>query len=288
MGLTKMRADLKQRLLNFYQYSIIMKKRDISIVLGILILLFSLWLAFVEKYNHFYEIMLIGLVFILYPLTRNHFDKKTIIKLYLIFLVLAGIFGDFIFGITIGNVWYYHYSSLWEYALLYLLIYPLGGFVMIMSFLLFLGKKKTKSETKIYEKKLNILVLASSILSFLAVLFFIYLKYNFDVPYSGFFVAVFVWVLFSSIFNYVPKKKMNKISYLKLLLSNPKKVLFATFIGTYINALLHEYPNVFAQQWVYQNILFGDIKLFGVSVIVLIGWLALTIFPVSAYYALKK
>ncbi|UCD04055.1 MAG: hypothetical protein JSW73_00180 [Candidatus Woesearchaeota archaeon] len=263
-----------------------MKKTSLfSICVGLFLLITSIYLAIRLKYNHFYEIMLVGLVLILYPVTKKYFDSKTILKLYFTFLILAGLLGDFVFGIIIGEVWYYNYSMVSEYILLYFLIYPVGGFVMIMSFLLFLGNSQLKNKRKV--KFLNeILLTLSSSFIFLVVIF-AYLKHTSSFEYSGFFSFVFICLFLCIVFNYIPERK-GKPSYLRILLNNPKKFIFATLLATYINALIHEYPNVFAQQWVYQNILFGDIKLIGIPVIVLVGWLVLTILPVSAYYAIKK
>jgi hypothetical protein len=255
-----------------------------SIVLGIMLALFSIFLAINFEYKHFYEIMLVGLAFILYPLTKQNFTRSLIFKLYFVFLIFGALISDLIFGIFVGEVWFYNYSSILEYLFLYLLIYPLGGFVMLMSFLFFLGKMEVnlKIKKEILGRKF---FLSLSITSIILVFLFAFLKYRSSFHYASFFIAVFTWIFLILVFNL---KKDNKISYFNLLIKNPKAVILATLFATYINAILHEYPNVLAQQWVYQNILFGEIKLFGVSIVVLIGWLLLTIFPVSVYYYFKK
>jgi len=256
-----------------------MKKREFSMIsAGVVILLLSLWLVFSLHYKHFYEVMLIGLFLILCPLTSKYFTKRTFVILLLI-SILGGLVSDLLFGLILGEVWYYNYAHIWEYALLYLLVYPLGGFVMVMSFLVFIRDYKLKEDKS---APLNILKMLS-ILFIVLFAVFIFLKYAYHLPYSGFFIVTFFCFSLLLCLNYL-SEKLFKFSYFRILLSNPQKVITATLLGTYINGLLHEYPNLFVDQWVYQNIIFQGITLLGVPVAVLIGWIVLTMYPVSAYY----
>ncbi len=261
-----------------------MKKENFISICGILIIALSIWLATSLQYRHFYEFMLIGIFLVLYPSTRIFFTTKTFFILYAIFFVFGGLIEDLFFGIIIGEVWYYNYYSILEYASLYLIIYPIGGLVMIMSFLFFIKNYKIKRKrSSIFQTKLLGYL---SLLSTLFVILFIVLKYYYNVIHSSFFIAAFSWLFISLFFNYVAAKR-KRFPFINILLLNPKKIILATLFATYINAFLHEFPNLFAQQWVYQNLIFEETKFIGIPIIVLIGWLALTVFPVSAYYSIK-
>ncbi len=249
-------------------------------LLGTLLLFLSFYLSFIIHYNHFYEVMLLGIFLILYPFTKNKFNLNIYFKLYLFFFLITGLLADLIFGVLLGEVWYYNYNSIFEYILLYLFIYPFGGLVMIKSFLIFY-KDKTYSKVKIPLNYLKI----GSLASFLILILFLLLKYLYNVKYSGFFLASFIWIFLFFYLNYLCEGQ-NRTSFIRILINNPKRTIFAILLGTYINAILHEFPNLYSNQWVYQNIIFENISLFGIPVIVLVGWLALTIVPVSAYFLL--
>jgi hypothetical protein len=258
-------------------------KKEVPIIFGIIILIFSIWLAISLSYKHFYEIMLIGLLFILYPITKKYFKTKILIQLYVLFAIIGGLIADLLIGPTIGELWYYNYTLIFEYVLLYLIIYPLGGLVMIMSFLYFLKNCKLKKPKKISTTPLKNIAILSLIIS----ITFIILKYNYNLNYSGFWFGSFFCLFIIFAINYYSEKK-NKTSFISILLTNPKPVIITSLLGTYINAFIHEYPNVFAQQWVYQNMIFQNIQFLNIPLAVLVGWIILTVFPMSAYYLVKK
>ncbi|MEK6885465.1 MAG: hypothetical protein AABX17_00705 [Nanoarchaeota archaeon] len=251
-------------------------------LIGILVVSISLFLAIFLKYNHFYEFLLIGLILILYPLTAKLFSKKNYLILYFLLFFIGGLLGDLIFGVLLGKVWFYNYSSTIEYILVYFLIYPLGGLVMIQSFLFFIRNKELKKDRMID----NRILLFLSILSLILCLFFIASKIIYNTPYSGFWLVGLFWIFISIYPNYLSEKKKG-ISYIRILLSNPKIIIVATIVSTYINAFLHEYPNLYANQWVYQNLIFPEVVFLGIPIVVLIGWLALSLFPVSLYYLVR-
>lgn len=78
--------------------------------------------------------------------------------------------------------------------------------------------------------------------------------------------------------------KVNKISFIGLILKNPVQYSVIIIIGSYIQGLIHEFPNVFAKQWVYQNIPFIETNLLGIPIFAFLGWFYLTLFPVSVYH----
>lgn len=67
---------------------------------------------------------------------------------------------------------------------------------------------------------------------------------------------------------------------------NPTPVFLATVIATYVHALLHELPNVYARQWVYvvETGTFLDTLLLGVPIMLWLLWPLLTIGSVTIFY----
>ena len=84
-------------------------------------------------------------------------------------------------------------------------------------------------------------------------------------------------------FNY-ETARLKKDSFLGLLFAKNKSYLFIILLGSYAQALIHEVPNMFAKQWVYQDFPFMQIHILGLPVIAFLGWIILTAIPVSVYY----
>jgi len=63
------------------------------------------------------------------------------LSLYSLFF-LGGIIADLLLGISVTKLWYYNYHYYFEYIPLYFLIYPLGGIVMVQTFVFFSANYK--------------------------------------------------------------------------------------------------------------------------------------------------
>ncbi|MCK4891397.1 MAG: hypothetical protein KAS78_01895, partial [Candidatus Pacebacteria bacterium] len=147
--------------------------KSIVLFFGFTVFVFSLFLA-LSGYNHFYEFTLIGLFFILYYPISKLLNKKIYLSLYSLFF-LGGIIADLLLGVLVTELWYYNYHHYFEYIPLYFLIYPLGGIVMVQTFILFrtfLQTKQTKQEiNKIDARILKILFFITLIFSSLIIFF---------------------------------------------------------------------------------------------------------------------
>jgi len=250
------------------------------LISGFIVFIISMFLAFFLKYNHFYEFMLVGLFLILFYLAKS-LNKKIYFKLYTIFIFL-GLMVEFVIQF-IAKLWYYSYSSYLEYTLLIFLAYPLGGIVMVQTFVFFRDifiKKHDKKKINI--QILKILGLIFLIITLLTVVF----ELRYGLLYSGF-VSFFTATL--AAFFYI-NYKSKQTSYLKCLIEKPASYIFITLLASYVNAIIHEFPNTFARQWAYQNFPLNHIMILNIPVVVFfIGWIGLTIIPVSVYfYVLSK
>lgn len=70
--------------------------------------------------------------------------------------------------------------------------------------------------------------------------------------------------------------------------SQPFRMLAALFTTTYLNAFLHEIPNIFAHEWTYTNYPLPTLHIFSIPAIFLIGWPLLLLFPLSVYYWIRS
>lgn len=251
-------------------------------IVGVALVLLSFIFAFVIQFYHFYEFLLAGLFLILLYLTPPvSFTKSTYIRLYFAF-VFFGLIVDIVIGLTITKLWHYSYEGLPEYILLYLLIYPLGGFVMLKSYLI------GRHWLNVRNKQIRIPMWVFLTLSLVAIGMLVSVILLKESTSSSVWAVLFgvsavvalgsIVVLFSEF--------LNGKSYIHDLIENTVPTIGITLIATYANFLIHEYPNVYAEQWIYAvhtgTVL--DYHLFGVPFIVWLVWPFLIIGPVSLYY----
>lgn len=184
-----------------------------------------------------------------------------------------GIVGD-LFGIFLG-LWKYPNYNLVNYFLLYLITYPLAGFCMLYTFLIFqkllkLTIKKTKPNKSV-------------VFSFLIIGFILFL-------FSVIFKTLFSFFLFASLIFVVLSVrdllmiKKNNYSYLSEIVQNKRTYFILFFTTAYLHAIIHEFPNVFAKEWIYFNFPLMNLTLFSIPISVLFfSWLVLIIGPHAIY-----
>lgn len=247
---------------------------------GFILFLLSLVLAFYFRYNHFYEVTLVGLFLILFSQMKTKlFGPREFVFTYILYFffgLLLDLFSQF-FGF-----WKYSYISLLEYLSLFLIIYPLGGVVMLQSF--FFVKEKTNFKFKnrnLSRKKIFLL----PFIIYLVVLFIILLTSAEPFLKLGLFIMASL-IIIPLIICDIASDRFYKKSFFRDLMENLVPIAIIVFLATYINAFIHEVPNTFATQWIYtietNSIL--DLPILGIPLIVWLGWLVLTIGPVIMYY----
>lgn len=267
-----------------------MRKYNLTLI-GSAALLFSFYLAVVHSFNHFYELTLTGLFIIIYPWITDKIKNKTYRRLFLIFIP-GGLIADLLLGIYVTELWYYTYNSLWEYILLYLWIYPVGGIVMVQSYLLF-ERLIIEDIGETTSQKRRFIILLTSLLAILFTA--ISILYNAETAGLYTFISFLVLVLFNSqsivrwsrkiMTTFGLKKELNRLTALEVFSRKPAKYIGIILASSYIQAVIHEVPNVYGQQWIYQNMPFQELTLLGVpAVVIIFGWIGLTLIPVSIYY----
>ncbi len=103
---------------------------------GFTIVTWSCVAAVFWHYNHFYGYLLLGLLLILIPFVPPAaFTMRRTVRLYILYICAALVI-DLLLGLTVTKIWYYSYTSALEYAILYVWIYPAGGFVLAIPYIL--------------------------------------------------------------------------------------------------------------------------------------------------------
>lgn len=250
------------------------------LAIGIIFFLTSLYLSFFLRYNHFYEFMLTGMSLILFTLiSKKSINNKKYLILYICFIFI-GFLGDFILGMVIADAWHYSYSHLIEYLFLYLLVYPLGGIVMVQSYLFLKEKLGKRIKKRQFDLKL---IIIPGIISLIISILIIILNFFINKILFGKLFFVFS-TLFLFFYLSYKTEKYNKISIIGDLINKPLLFIFIIFVSTYVNAFIHEYPNTFVGQWVYTGWYFNNFRILNIPITVLAGWILLLIIPLAIYY----
>jgi len=196
--------------------------------------------------------------------------------------MIAALFFDYFVELHIAHLWYYSYTAPWEYAVLYFFIYPAGTIVMIASYLI--GRSYFLKNQKIFQ-------VPESVYWLFVVLAVAMLICGLLVPATTPHAAkAMLLTLAAVLMVWVPAQvfaeRWHGVSYIHDLIGNPTKCLALTGLATYLNMILHEYPNTYAHEWTYaiHTGTFLDTPILGIALLVWLGWPALVIAPVSFYY----
>ncbi len=249
----------------------------------------SIFAAIQLKFSYWYLPFLVGSWFffdfidfkyrktsILSKLLQGNLEKVLIV--YLMW-ALMGLFLDVFFGIILGELWFYpsHNRGI-HFLYPPLLIYPLGAFSVYELYYGvrgFVGKKF--KELKIIETKGKELIAKLQLLIALisGIIPFVFLLLG----QTGFIKELLVVLMVLNIFAFDALQYiLSKKSILFNLINLNKLEIITLAISLFLSVLLHEFPNVFAKEWVYQNIPFVSVELFGIPLIVAtIGWLFLIV-----------
>lgn len=214
---------------------------------------------------------------------------KLFLSMFFFVAVPVGIAIDLIYGRIFGNLWYYPHLNAWRKAVFPIFsYYPLGGFLSYEIFYFVCGGSK-KWLGKGYLWKLNLnenqkIRIVKIMISILVI--------GVIIPIINFFVnknqggnviiSLFMfWGAFA--FDFIHYLYNRKSIFLEIV-EGRKHIVFTVIAATLIAALITEVPNTFSWEWIYQNVPFVSLKLFGVNVLILtLGWLFLVMFPTTGY-----
>lgn len=271
------------------------KVRFLLFIIGIGLTLFGVFSAIKQSNVYWYSYFVVG-VFLVCDYVDYQFRGKSVLSsifdknyksfffLY-VFFVVASIFIE-LFGRIIGKMWYYPNYNLVDHIIhVFLIAYPFGGLSAValyqvvrdLSGRVFKHKPNYEFLDKFFEKTGNLLIILSiAILIFLAVYYICTNSKD-----TRFFILGVICLLGLDAANF----KINKKSIFSEIIAGNFSVIFSIIITAIVSGLIHEVPNTFSYEWVYQNIPFVSLKIWDVNILVLtLGWIFLTLISIIGYH----
>ncbi len=251
-------------------------------MLGFLLIIISLLQAF-SGLVPYYWLFVIGwwLLFdsIHYRTTKNSLlsgaakNPGFFVLLYFVFFIV-GLITDLFYGQIIAGLWLYpHYTLFVHWALLYLIVYPVGGFALVETYKVFESKFAAKKQIRHRTVKANTYIVTGFLLLIIPVVNFLFLgnifqNYIFSLwLFGGIIFAYGLTILF----------KGNSI------LNDIKGKIYSLLVASLLAAVWHEYPNTFVYEWVYKNMPLTDATLLNIPVIIFLGWIFLALISIETY-----
>lgn len=260
--------------------------RYLQLSAGLCTIALALYLATVHRFAEFYLILLVGDLLALkavHALIKAPLlgKKQDMIILFLAF-VAVGLAFDVVFGLWWTRLWSYPAYSTLDYVRLYLLVYPLGGFVMLYSFVI--GVKIAGIEgaqvspvSQRLTAGIPICIIIAGGVGVGAGLFIVGEAWGPMIIASSIVASSYGCILLLS-------ERLRKDTMLRALIGSPLRCGLVILITAYAQGLLHEWPNVYAKEWIYHNWPLQNLQVLGIPATVLFcGWIALAIIPYSIW-----
>lgn len=279
-----------------------------EIVVGLIFfVLMTIWAVFFN-FPYFYSVFVVGLFLIFDGLEHrlkkfsnldgvvSKFNPRRIFVV-LVFILVT----DLIAGQIVFKVWYYpYYNSIFNWILLYLVIYPIGGLSLLVMFRVF----KIIIDNQIEDQRFYIVKNPMRWEKILIHITFWTLPISIVVPLLLFatgnleivmrsrilysILALFLlyqWVFCFDIVTFAYHGKTLMYDFLR----GEKKTIIALVITGLVGASLHEIVNTFAYEWRYvpERLPFSSEGILGVPFTIFLGWIFMTAVCVAAYRMFK-
>lgn len=272
-----------------------MKKiRFLLFIIGIGLTLFGVFSAIKQSNVYWYSYFVVGIFLVCdyidyqfrgKSVSSPIFDKnyRNFLFIY-IFFVVASVFIE-LFGRIIGKMWYYPNYGLVDHIIhVFLIAYPFGGLSVVALYQVFKDlsgrvfgyKPNYEFLDKFFKKTGTLLIILSiAILIFLAVYYICTNSKD-----TRLFILGVACLFGLDTANF----EINKRSIFSEIIAGNFSVIFSIIITAIVSGLIHEVPNTFSYEWIYQNIPFVSYEIWDVNVLVLtLGWIFLTIVSVIGY-----
>lgn len=255
----------------------------------------SLYLAFLARDATWYTPFVLG-TYLLFG-ASNHLVQgrstllavfsypKHFLRLYLLLTMLTFVI-DLPLGRLLGDFWTYpSFDTLDQVIHVWLLGYPLAllSAVETLWFFLHLFRCHNPSPPPVNWRTLYFRVFALTALVLLCTAVYLRLVDKVHLTRQLMFFLLFLGALgFDATAFY-----LRKPSLIGSIMAGAPHTALYTALCVPIIGLLHEFPNTYAHEWIYQNIPFVHKEILGVNLLVLsAGWFFLTIMPLSLVHIL--
>lgn len=265
-------------------------------MLGLAILISSLFIAFFMEGRKFYTLFLLGSWLVLDYLNFRLLGSSVISYLmeksrhYLItVLVLLNAFFAFIvdyaYGVNIVGMWRWPNYDWVDWVFMLGAMTLFFCFVVYETFRLFqfiLSKefhlKNKKRKHKVFDKALIYLGIMSLAIPIVNYFWFSNVYGN----YLMIFAFIGIWLVCDSITGY-----MGKETVMDKIIDGDKSTIFSIIATTVFLTVTHEFVNYFAGEWEYVNAPFHNVVIGNVPISVLVGWFPLVIFCIALINLVK-
>lgn len=266
------------------------------VAVGAILSLTSVFLAVRETYSAWYTPFVLG-SYVLFgsanimahgrsTLSAVYSNPRIWIRLYLILAVLGFII-DVPIGRLLGDLWIYpHFDVIEQFIHVWLIGYPFALLSAVETYWFFsrlFAKRGTIDlDFKIVEVpgavRSGIMIIA---LILLLVALTMGIAGNPDATRRVLFILLIVGTVAVDLLATI----MDRPSIFQSAYSRNFRPLSLAALSAPVIGAIHEIPNTFAREWVYQNIPLTDFEILGVNVLVLsIGWFALLLVPLSVIH----
>lgn len=195
---------------------------------------------------------------------------------------IVGFTIDVVYGRLIGGMWTYPHFSVTEEIIHVLLIgYPFAFFSVVETYLLIrfsvstlFGTLTPKSSRRPLLMKVVLTIGISSLLIPLAFPVFNPRRLSNEIMFLSMLGTIFFFDSINSL--------RGASSLLEDTISGNWVTTISILLTNLVTAFIHEVPNTFANEWVYQNVPFTNYTVWDVNVLILtFGWLFLVVVPLS-------
>lgn len=262
------------------------KKEDISLLIGLTLVVLSILLSVIFKFHYWYSFYVLG-AFIFFGSMNYRMGSKSVYsyilsKKWMRFIiiystgVIFGLLVDIVYGRNVANLWYYpHLGGIGNFLVPILLYYPFGGLQVYEIFYFCKGflSRFIKSGSyynlpyMIKEAIMNLLIIILILGFFIPI---INLLINSNEHANEIMIVIMILITFS--FDALVYKKNKESIFIEFIQGN-KLIIFTLVLSWIIAVILSEVPNVFSWEWVYHNVPFTNYEIFKINIIVFtFGW----------------
>jgi len=270
-------------------------RAQVLLLSGICLALLSLYLAFIARDPRWYTPFVLG-TYLLFG-ASNHLAQnrstlsaafsypKHFFRLYLLLAILSFLI-DLLLGRFLGDFWVYpSFDTLDQIVHVWLLGYPLALLSAVESFWVFsrLLRCNNRNALDASWRGLYFWTFVLVTLFLLCAAIYFRLVDKIHVTRQIMFLLLFIGGLgFDAVAFYLRKPSLIGSISVGSIYTPLCFTICVPVIG-----LLHEFPNTYAREWIYQNIPFVHTEVLGVNVLVLsAGWFFLTIMPLTLAHIL--
>lgn len=262
------------------------KYHYLLVILGLIILMFSIYLSAILKIPRFYVWFCIG-YFIIFDFINYKIRNESIIDLlfnikkikatyfFIIGSLIAAIVVDYFYGVLLFEIWSWNNYTLVNWIILYTIInfcFILLVYATYKIFENYMDDTKYKNY-KPNHKLRNTLQITGFVFLLIPLINYIIFG-QIGTNYTMIFPFLSIWLFSDSLLLEYKTPIIQRII-------KSKHIIYTLLLTSLFLVITHEVANIFSFEWMYTNIPFMHYMLYNIPVFVFIGWIPLILFCIS-------